>query len=601
MLNMTTFSLKQLENRPKYILGYSGINGYLSFKNIHIEDLNEHERHVSQGMDSAASIIKNGEIVAACAEERFINQKHTNLFPVNSIKACLEMAGITIDEVSLIAHNFNYEPYQRLLSLNHYTKELFEQVLSKKAQSKLFSEHFGINVSDKFYCCDHHETHAAYVFETSGFANSLIVVIDGLGEFDSISIYQGNHDVGLTLLKSYGPSSSIGMLYSAVTEYLGYTSNSDEYKIMGLSAYGDSSRYRHIFDQIINYKDGGLEIHHLIPPEINKVADRETYRYFKNWLAQQIFPARLSDDPIEIEHKDFAAALQYKLNEALTYIVNFWQQETGEINLCLAGGVALNCVANSYIAKEKLFKEIYIAPASGDDGTSIGAAMVLMRRNGFKLSRTHYKEMPFYGPKIKFTKKNQINNKNLIVEKINNDSLIEIVTAEILRGKIIAWTEGGMEFGPRALGHRSILADPRRYEMRQRINTVTKRREDFRPFAPIVKQERVNDFFNVVEGASYKHMLFNATVKEEYRKSLQAVTHIDGSARVQTIFKSELPNLWKLLDRVEQKIEMPILLNTSYNLHSMPIVSNDVVAIDAFVHSDIDLLIINNVIIRKKA
>lgn len=589
-------------SKHTYILGYSGIDSYLSYKNKHIDGLTLHESLVSQGMDAAAAIIKNGKIIAACAEERFTGQKHTGSFPKNAIDSCLKIAGITINDVSLIAHNFNYEPYRDLLYVSDYSRGLFDEVLCDQAQIVLFKEHYGTDVTDKFYACDHHDTHGAYAFETSGFHDSLVIVADGLGEYNSVSVYQGSKSNGLELLKAYGPTSSLGMLYSAITDYLGFVTNSDEYKIMGLAAYGDDSRYKKFFDDIVVFGDkGSVEIKHLIPHKIESPKDRETYRYFKKWLSTQIFSERRIGGPVEQQHKDFAAALQTKLNEAMTHIVGYWQAQTGLTSLCMAGGVALNCVANEHIAKQKIFKNIYIAPASADDGTSLGVALVLMRNSGIALDPSHNIDMPFYGPKIVLDKgDNIIKDYDLSLEDVNDDELADLISSEILEGRIVAWAQGGMEFGPRALGHRSILADPRKYEMRDRLNTVTKQRESFRPFAPIVKEETLGKYFDVVEGVIYKHMLVNVTVKEKYRNSLQAITHVDGTARVQSVSQKDLPVLWKLLDRIEKQISIPILLNTSFNLKSMPIVCNDKDALQAFVDSDIDLLVINNTIVRKR-
>ncbi|MDP2631849.1 MAG: carbamoyltransferase C-terminal domain-containing protein, partial [Candidatus Uhrbacteria bacterium] len=414
-------------------------------------------------------------------------------------------------------------------------------------------------------------------------------------------IYIGDKTSGLTLLKTYGPTSSLGLLYSAVTDYLGFITNSDEYKIMGLAAYGDGDKYKAILDEIVVLGDeGSVEIKHLIPPKIESPKDRETYRYFKRWLSTQVFPERKSGDPVENLHKDFTAALQTKLNDAMSHVVCYWQQQTNINNLCMAGGVALNCVANAYIAQQKLFEKIYIAPAAADDGTSIGSALVLMRQMGDKIDPAHYIDMPFYGPEIESSECSQlIKDYALNLDIVSDDELVDVVAGAIVEGKIVAWAQGRMEFGPRALGHRSILADPRKYEMRNRLNIITKQRESFRPFAPIVKEEALGKYFEVVDSVVYKHMLVNVNVKDKYRGNLQAITHIDGTARVQSVSKKDLPILWKLLDRIEQQLSIPVLLNTSFNLKTMPIVCYDKDAIKAFIDSDIDILVINNSIIRK--
>lgn len=593
--------MAQYPEKPTYILGYSGLDGYLEFKNSHITGLSKFESYVSQGMDAAAAIIKDGKIIAACAEERFTGSKHTGSFPKNAIDACLHMAGITIEDITFFAHNFNYEPYRELLELNEYTDELYKNVLSNESQISLFKKYYSIDITEKYHAVDHHEAHALYTFDTSGFDTSLVVIADGLGEYSSISIYKGTRTEGLSLLETYSPTSSLGMLYSAVTDYLGFVTNSDEYKIMGLAAYGDPAPYKELFNEIVNLgPDGSIQINHLLPEKIDSPLDRETYRVFKRWLSEQVFPERNPEAELEQQHKDFTAALQARLNEAMHHLVSYWKQKTNLNNLTMAGGVALNCVANAYIAQQKIFEGIYIAPASADDGTALGAAIAVLRTSGEGLDSCHYTELPFYGPPIELNPSNPtILEYSLTLREVTDTELVDEIATEILNGKIIAWAQGNMEFGPRALGHRSILADPRQYEMRDRLNVVTKQRENFRPFAPLVKEESIETYFNTIKGVVYKHMLVNVTVKKDHRHNLQAITHVDGTARVQSVSKHDLPILWKLLDAVEQRIGLPVLLNTSFNLKSMPIVCSDKDALKAFVDSDIDLLVINNTIIGK--
>ena len=583
-----------------YILGYSGIDGYLKYKNGHIVNLTLHESYVSQGMDAAAALLRNGEIIAASAEERFTGEKHTGTFPMHAIQACLDAAGIGMKDIDVVAHNFNYDQYKELFELNDYTSGLFHNALSTESQVNIFKKHFNIDVTAIFEAHDHHDTHAVYAFETSGYSSSLVIVADGLGEFTSISVYDASPDE-MRLLKSYGPTSSLGMLYSAITDYLGFVTNSDEYKIMGMAAYGDPKPFKSFFENLVTLGDeGSIEIHHLIPAEIKSPLDRETYRYFKEWLSSQVFESRNPDAQVEQVHKDFTAALQERLNEAMVHLASYWQQKTKHNNLCLAGGVALNCVANAVIARQEIFKQLYIGPASADDGTSLGSALLSAKNRHILLDHKHHMEMPFYGPEITLDPLNKIIvENNLTVEELNTNDLLETVAREILDNKIIAWTQDNMEFGPRALGNRSILANPRDYTMRERLNTVTKQRESFRPFAPLVKEDAINDYFETIEGVVYKHMLVNADVRPVHRDNLQAVTHHDGTARVQSVNKKDLPLIWGLLDKVEERSGIPILLNTSYNLKSMPIVCYENDALQSFIDSDLDILVINNLLIRK--
>ncbi len=592
-----------MQVKDTIVLGYSGFNDYNDYKKSHIEGLTLHESLVSQGMDAAAAIIRNGTIIAAVAEERFTGQKHTSAFPKNAIEYCLSEAGVEWDDITAVAHNFDYRPMEALLLRSEYTKDLYKEVLSDERQIALFKETFGIDVSDRFTAVDHHISHASYAFYNSAYEKSLVVVADGLGEQSSISIYNGRGNQ-LEKLAALGPLSSLGMLYSAVTDYLGFITNSDEYKIMGLAAYGNPEVYADIFEKLVVLDDrGGVLIPDLLPRKIETPVDRETYRHFKNVMQQLGLPAREPEGEVTQAHRDFTAALQRRLNDAMLHVVSYWAKETGNTNLCMSGGVALNCVANAYIADKKMFKSIYVAPAAADDGTSIGAALHVSAQQDTAVTFSNSQDMPFYGPSVTVTPEIEARAKEygFQVRHMSQQELITTVRDCIVNGGIVGWAQERMEFGPRALGHRSILADPRQYEMRDRLNTVTKQRENFRPFAPIVQSEALKTYFEAVDGVGYKHMLFNVNVREEHRDELQAITHVDGTARVQAVEKADLPLLWDLLGAVAEVTGAPVMLNTSFNLKSMPIVCYADDALQAYIDSDIDLLVINDTIFTKAA
>lgn len=579
-----------------YILGYSGLDGYIDFKKTNIPDLNDIEKSVGQGMDSAAAIIKDGEIICACAEERFTGKKHTGDFPVNAIKRCLEAANIDICDVDVVAHGFNYEPYDAIYGLNDYSRELYEKILSDNSQIALFKKHFKVDISKKYTSIAHHDCHAAYAYLTSGFkGRALVVVADGLGEADSISIYVGENGI-LKKLHSYGPESSIGMLYAATTEFLGFYPNSDEYKIMGLAAFGDAEKYKDFIDDVATINDGNIKIKMLFPDQITTLYDRETYRNLKNYMGKNLFKERDSKDDLTIEHMNLAATLQQKTNELMLNLVKYWQEQTGAQQLCLSGGVALNCVTNSYIASNDIFKKIYVPPASADDGTSLGACMSILIKNGKLLNGEYCPGMPFYGPEILYSGKKVDGAK---ITRVSNEELINKVGGDLLNKKIVAWARGKMEFGPRALGHRSILADPRDIKTKERLNKITKEREMFRPFAPMVKLGLADKFFKTVRSCNYNHMLINAAVRDEYKDRLQAVIHIDGTSRIQTVSKDDLPDIWNLLDYMEINTGIPVVLNTSFNLKGEPIVCFEEDAIRSFINSDIDCMVINDYYFEK--
>ena len=590
-----------------YVLGYSGLNGYTQFKAENLEHLTKIEQSVSQGMDAAAALMHGGKIICACAEERFTGKKHVGDFPVHAIRKCLETAGIKLTDVDIVAHNFDYEPFRELYSLNNFSNRLYHEILSRSSQIKLFKQFFNSDIDQKFIQVPHHDCHANYAFQTSGFRDkTLVLVIDGLGEIDSISVYLGENN-HLEKIESFGPESSIGMLYAAVTEFLGFYPNSDEYKLMGLAAFGNPNAYKKIFDQIAVFKDGHPEIKHLFPERISDSYDRETYRYFKKYLGENLFPERKPGDEITSEHKDLTAALQAKTNELIYHLAKYWQNKTGAKSLCISGGVGLNCVANTYLAEQQIFNHIYITPAAGDDGTALGACLDILEKNDIKLESEFQPGMPFYGPEIHFAPEihKKINNsrlklsENLKITQLSEEALIETVGNDLINKKIVAWARGKMEFGPRALGHRSILADPRDIRTKQRLNRITKEREMFRPFAPMIKAETAKQYFEIDPACNYNHMLINAKVRPQYLDKLQAVVHVDSTSRIQTVHKSDLLDIWLLLDFMEHHIGLPVLLNTSFNLKGKPIVCSEDEAIHSFLNSDIDRLVINNYYLEK--
>lgn len=579
-----------------YILGYSGLDGYINFKRTNAPNLTDIEKSIGQGMDSAAAIMKDGKIICACAEERFNGKKHTGDFPVNAIRECLRVANIGINDIDIIAHGFNYEPYSAIYELNEYSKRLYEEVLSNNAQISLFSKYFYADISKKYTPIAHHDCHATYAYLTSAFnTKTLIVIADGLGEVDSISIYLGEGKK-ITKLHTYNADSSIGMMYAATTEFLGFYPNSDEYKIMGLAAFGNPKKYEGFMNNTAIFCDGNINIKMLFPDKITTVYDRETYRHFKRFLSKNLFKERDPKDKITSEHIDLAAALQHKTNTIMLELVDYWRKQTGAKQLCISGGVALNCVTNAFIASKNIFDKIYIPPASADDGTSLGACMNILIKNGKSLSSKFCPGMPFYGPEIKYSGKS-VDGVN--ITKMTDKELNHRVGTDLINKKIVAWARGKMEFGPRALGHRSIFADPRDIKTKERLNKITKEREMFRPFAPMVKSEFVDKFFITTKSCNYKHMLINATVRDRYRDKLQAVIHIDGTSRIQTVSRDDLPDIWSLLDFMEKNTGIPVILNTSFNLKSEPIVCYEDDAIRSFIKSDIDCMVINDYYFEK--
>ena len=580
------------------ILGYSGLNNSLKYKKENINGLSSMEERMVQGTDSAAIILKDGRIVAGAEEERFNLEKHTCDFPVNAINFCLKEACIDMKDIDYICHGFDFSELHILYELDKFSKNNYNNILSPESQIKLLHQHYNLElekIKEKFIPVRHHTAHAASAFYPSEFDKALIIVADGMGETDSISLYLGNGK-HINALQHYNFFSSIGIFYSIITGHLGFEINSDEYKTMGLAPYGDPSRFLSFFSECIEYNNGEVFI-----PVFSKnktLFEKQTFIALRKWIAERTFPPRLPEEEITQVHKDFAAALQYTLNSIMLKLSSYWKEKTGLSKLCLAGGVALNCVTNSVILNSGLFDDIYIPPAAGDQGTALGAALY----KHCTLEAINFKKLPFYGPCfsneeiIQVLKGYKDKVKFLEFEK---EELIKIAAKMIYSGNIIAWMQGRMEFGPRALGNRSILADPTRPDMQDRINRIVKKRESFRPFAPSVKLEMAHIYFDIEQGVEFPYMLFTASVREKYRGILPAITHVDGSARIQTVNKHDHKLYWNLLDQFEKISNIPVLLNTSFNVKGQPIVCSPDDGIKTLLSTDIDALFIENFYIKK--
>ncbi len=583
------------------ILGYSGLDKALIHRRSNIQGLSEAEERMCQGLDSAAVLLNNGKIVAAAEEERFNLEKHTGNFPFNAINFCLNEAKTNIEDIKYICHGFNFAEWKPLYELDDFSKKYYEDILSPSSQIKLFEEKFGLKrAGNKFISVRHHTAHAASAFYPSNFEKALVIVADGIGEIDSISIYHGEGKK-LQSLQHYNIFSSLGIFYSLITHHLGFDVNSDEYKTMGLAPYGDKSRYKDFFKKCIEIKESG-EIFIPVFSKNKTFFEKQTYRALREWITKETFPARSVGEEITQEHKDLAAGLQDFLNRAMLNLASYWKKKTQLSKLCLAGGVALNCVSNAALLKSGLFEEIYIPPAAGDPGTAIGAALYKYCTLDGYSPAVSKKELPFYGPCFNDATILEVlkeYKKDIKFSRFDKAELLSFAAEMISRGIIIAWMQGCMEFGPRALGNRSILADPRCSSMRDRINRAVKKRESFRPFAPSVKSEKAHIYFELDQNIELPYMLFTAQVREKYKETLPAITHVDGSARVQTVNKNDNPLYWELINEFEKKSNMPILLNTSFNVKGQPMVCSAEDAIKTLLSTDIDALFIEQFYIEK--
>ncbi len=569
--------------------------------------------------DSAAAIIKDGEVLAAAQEERFTRIKNDPAFPTNAIKFCLDYTGYTVNELDAIV--FYEKPllkFERLLETYYaYSpKGLRSFLISMPVwiQEKLFMKRNirkgidAIETTDwkkvKLLFTEHHLSHASSAFFASPYKNAAILTIDGVGEWatGSICIGEGN---SIKILKELHFPHSLGLLYSAFTYYCGFEVNSGEYKLMGLAPYGNNEQEVQrnidlIKTNMIDIKEDGSIF---LKQEYFNYATGLRMIGHKKWKALFGFGRRSKVDIIDQQYKDLAKAIQIITEEVILKLALEAKRITGAKKLCIAGGVALNGVAVGKLDEEKIFDNIFVQPAAGDAGGALGAAYAahyIYFENERKIEEGNDGMKGGYlGPE--YTIKDILNTarKNAascaIIE--NEEVLVKTVAELISQGKIIAWMQGRSEYGPRALGARSILADARDPGMKDKLNRAIKFREGFRPFAPVVPIEYVNEYFHHDQAAPY--MTLVKKVKQNKINILPSVTHLDNTARLQTVHKETNPLLWKLLNQFNQFTGCPVMINTSFNIKDEPIVNSPDDAYRCFMKTGIDYLVAGNVLFKK--
>ena len=583
--------------------------------------------------DSAACLIFNGSIVAAAQEERFTRKKHDSEFPKNAINYCLKEANIDYAEIkNVVFYEKPFLKFERLLEtyiafapkgFKNFSKsmplwikdKLFQKSNLIKELNKTFNT--DIKWSEKLLFCEHHLSHAASAYYPSPFLDAAILTLDGVGEWTTASVALGNKNK-IDIIKEIKFPHSLGLLYSAFTYYTGFKVNSGEYKIMGLAPYGKPIYSKVIKDNLIEIKDDGsfrLNMRYFDYCTNLKMTNRNFEKLFDG-------PPRKPESKITQKEMDLAASIQNVTEEIIIKIAKNISEETGKKNLCLAGGVALNCVANGVLEKENLFDKIWIQPASGDAGGALGAAfatwhMVYDKENkSFKSvdkMQGSYLGPSFNDEEIKLSLKKC----GAVYHKYNEDKLLEKVADLLSKEKAVGWMNGRMEFGPRALGSRSILADPRSPNMQKQLNMKVKYRESFRPFAPSILRENVNEWFEFTDDSPY--MMKVAKVKNEKRNKIRlsdknlfgidklnvvrskvpAITHVDYSARIQTVHLETNPKYYNLIKKFKKLSDCPILINTSFNVRGEPIVCTPKDAFKCFMGTDLDVLVIENYILYK--
>ena len=576
------------------ILGISGLENSVIFKHAHWPGLEAREYRIVQGMDAAAALVIDGRLIAAAEEERFTGKKHTGNFPIHAIRFCLAEAGISIDAIDEIAHGFDYAPYRELYLKDDDSAALYHEVLSREAFVAQVRRNLPGSSEKRVHTVGHHLAHAASAAYTSGWDECLVVVNDAMGEFESLSVYDF-HDGEFEKIRTIAANDSIGILYSLVTLHLGFDFNSDEHKIMGLAPYGDPGRFRHFFEHAVELRDdGSIRIPIL---KLNKSREeRESYKVTRAYLDEHLVPRRLPSDPVSSHHEDVAAALQDCLDRVILHVCGHFAEQTGLRRIALAGGVALNCTANGKLMRSGLFDEVYVQPVAGDDGVALGAALYRASLAGEVFNRRM--PAPLLGPHYSTSDIEAALHRFGDLIKWNQFDSLEATCASaaklIADGRVIAWSRGRMEFGPRALGNRSILADPGHPEMRDRISAMVKKREAFRPFAPACSVEEAHRWFDIAPGEEHPYMISVVDVRPEAQDLLPAITHVNGSARLQTVSVNDNPDFHALLLAVGETTGRQMVLNTSFNVKGQPIVNTPDEAIATFLGTGIEFLFLEN-------
>ncbi len=585
------------------VLGISGFPGSISFKKKQYPNLDPRCYRMVQGLDSAAALVTPEGTLAAVAEERLNREKGTNAFPEKAIRYCCEAAGLPLSQIDFVAHSFDYRMNEDVLAGAAETKDLYTQVLSPDRIFAEFESVFPNQLRKKnFIAVPHHAAHAASAFYESGFEESLVFVMDGMGESDGISVFVGEGS-SLHRIHRIPARGSLGLLYGIMTHYLGFQMNQDEYKVMGLAPFGNSKNFEFQCSQMVQFQgEEGWVIPCLSMDRSQR--EVESHEGCLRYLEMLFGPRRKPGAELTARDMDLAAALQSLLEGSVLRLFSHFRQKTGIPRACMAGGVALNCAANGIILRSQIFQGLHIHSAAGDDGSSLGAARYVLSQQG-ELKRHAPKPLPFWGPSFsedQIQESLEAVSEDVIVQNVDSDeALTSAIADELAEDKVVAWFQGRAEFGPRALGNRSILANPRSADTRERINEVIKQRESFRPFAPAVIEEELSVYFEAELSAetSLETMLFVVPTRVEYRERLGAVCHVDGSARVQTVSHERHPLFWKLLVAVGKRTGIPILLNTSFNVDE-PIVTTPRDACMTFLNSAMDVLVLGRSIVRKQ-
>ncbi len=570
--------------------------------------------------NSSAAIVCDGRLVAACEEERFNRVKYAAGFPAQAIRYCLREAGLTIREVDHVAVPRN--PWARLGTKLFYSLRMPSFALER---AKVLTKFTGISealaaaldtdpksIRARFHRVEHHRAHVASTFFVSPFDRATVLSADGLGDFAS-TMWGAGIGNRLEIDGAIAFPHSLGLYYTAVTQYLGFLKFGDEYKVMGLAAYGKPTCLD-AFRAIVKTGSNGIAFrlgldnftHHRTGPEMtwsDSGKTPELGRLYSEGMAARLGPVRSPEQPLEQRHYDIAATLQARLKEVLFGMLRGLHGHSVNRAVCLAGGVAFNCVANGKIFDETPFEQVYVQPAAGDGGLAVGAALYVLHQV-LGQPRSFVMEHSYWGPQYSreevrtAIEGKHILNSGLAVSELPEEDLARTSAQHIADGKILGWFQGRAEWGPRALGNRSIVVDPRRAEMKDILNRRIKHREIFRPFAPSILEEATGEYFEKSYPSPFMTLAY--TVRPEKRSAIPAPTHVDGTGRLQTVSRNTNPRYWRLIREFGNLTGVPVVLNTSFN-DNEPIVCRPEEPLDCFLRTQMDTLVLGDFLITKPA
>jgi 7-O-carbamoyltransferase len=547
----------------------------------------------SYSHDSAACLVDDGVLVAAAEQERFNRIKHTTKFPTAAIQACLDIAGVRPEQVDGVGYYFGEVFSDRALNSWYAAIPTLPNRSARQVVKDKLREHFDWNLADdRFQFTPHHLSHARSSFTRSGMDEALVIVMDGRAEDDSGSIFHAD-GAKLEKLATYSVAQSLGLFYMSAINVVRYGFG-EEYKVMGLAPYGDPARYRGVFDTMYTLLDNGQY-------ELSK-GTADLHFAASTFLAAGL-PPRRAGEAMTRDHMDFAAGLQNMLETVSLHVVSHWAKETGLSKLCFVGGVAHNSSLNGAILRSGLFEEVFVHPASHDAGAAEGAAIDTALNLGSRPAKSARLRSASLGtslgsePEIAET----LRAWGDLVEFERSDDIVSAAAALLAEGNVLGWAQGRSEFGPRALGNRSIIADARPAENRTRINAMVKKRESFRPFAPAVTPEDAATYFDLTgTTADHEFMSFVVHVRPDHRSTLGAVTHVDGSARIQIIDPGTNRRFYDLVRRFGEITGTPVVLNTSFNNDAEPIVETRSDVLTSFLTTELDALVIEDFLVRRR-